>query len=153
HFAKGPHGPYPRPVPDLRVIGCYIAGDLRLEDGQGKESGRLDSTTMHMKGMPALGALFAFVGLMGPYRVHAQELLPGNVDTSFDPGTGVAGPTGPALVAVQSNGKVIVAGGHDNSFEGINGVTVTNLARLNTNGSVDTTFQGQIRFGGSAGSV
>jgi len=102
-----------------------------------------------MKGLSVLGStLCSVLALLAPWAGHAQGLSPGNVDTSFDPGTGVAGPTGPGLVGAQSNGKVILGGGPAGSFESINGVNVTNLARLNSDGSVDPSFHAVLRTSG-----
>ncbi len=64
----------------------------------------------------------------------------GSLDTSFDPGTGPAGPYFGFLhvtaLAVQPNGKVLVGG----DFSSFNGLSRNRLARLNADGSVDTNF-------------
>src|ERR1043166_5648068 len=58
----------------------------------------------------------------------------GTLDTSFDTGTG---PDGPVLaLAVQPDGKVLLAG----TFNTVDGIARTNIARLNSNGSVDMGF-------------
>ncbi|MGI8966063.1 MAG: delta-60 repeat domain-containing protein, partial [Limisphaerales bacterium] len=58
----------------------------------------------------------------------------GDVDLSFDPGSGVNGPVN--AVAVQPDGKVIIGG----QFTMVKGLQRTNLARLNADGSGDATF-------------
>jgi len=58
----------------------------------------------------------------------------GDVDLSFDPGFGVNGPV--KAVVVQPDGKVIVSG----DFTTVKGLSRTNLARLNADGSGDATF-------------
>jgi len=58
----------------------------------------------------------------------------GDVDLSFDPGSGVNGPV--TAMAVQPDGKVIIGG----QFTVANGLVRTNLARLNPDGSGDPTF-------------
>jgi len=60
----------------------------------------------------------------------------GSVDTSFVVGTGLDGPG--YHVAIQSDGKIIVVGG----FLYYNGIQKNRILRINTNGSVDTTFVG-----------
>lgn len=58
----------------------------------------------------------------------------GSTDTTFNVGTGT-----PSLVlstSIQSDGKIIATG----QFTNFNGVLVRGVVRLNTNGSVDTTF-------------
>jgi uncharacterized delta-60 repeat protein len=77
--------------------------------------------------------------------VLGQGVLPGNVDISFDPGTSVANVS---VLAVQSTGKVIVGG----PFTSISGVAVA-IARLNTNGSVDPSFNPSLSWGASYGRV
>ncbi|HEY2102291.1 MAG TPA: delta-60 repeat domain-containing protein [Chthoniobacterales bacterium] len=58
----------------------------------------------------------------------------GSLDGSFDPGTG---PDGEIFAAVlQPDGRVVIAG----SFTMFNGVPRNRVARLNANGSVDSTF-------------
>src|SRR5438067_2254790 len=58
----------------------------------------------------------------------------GDVDLSFDPGSGVNGTVN--AVAVQSDGKVIIGG----TFTTVKGLIRTNLARLNADGSGDRSF-------------
>lgn len=60
----------------------------------------------------------------------------GDLDLSFDPGSGVNGPV--HAVVVQPDGKVIIGG----SFTTVKGLSRTNLARLNADGSGDASFNG-----------
>jgi uncharacterized delta-60 repeat protein len=61
----------------------------------------------------------------------------GSLDTSFDPGTGVNGlPPSVYALASQTNGQVLVAG----FFSSVNGTNRNQIARLNSNGSLDTSF-------------
>lgn len=64
-------------------------------------------------------------------RSHAAA---GDVDLSFDPGSGVNGNV--TCVLVQPDGKVLIAG----AFTTVKGLARTNLARLNADGSGDATF-------------
>ncbi len=64
-------------------------------------------------------------------RLHAD----GTLDTSFDPGRGVA--SGLEAVAVQPDGKVLLCG----SFSSVNGVICQQIARLNAGGGVDLGFE------------
>ena len=61
-------------------------------------------------------------------------LADGSVATSFVTGAGAAGLI--EKVALQSDGKIIIGGG----FDVFNGVSVGKIARLNANGSLDTSF-------------
>jgi uncharacterized delta-60 repeat protein len=58
----------------------------------------------------------------------------GTLDVSFNTGTGFNNPL--YAIAVQTDGKILVCG----SFTSYNGASVNRLARLNANGSLDTTF-------------
>src|SRR5207247_2555797 len=58
----------------------------------------------------------------------------GSVDPSFDSGTG---PNGLVYsVALQPDGKLLIGG----EFTGVNGTSRNHIARLNANGSLDTSF-------------
>lgn len=58
----------------------------------------------------------------------------GTLDTSFNPGAGANGTV--YSVALQSNGKVIVGG----DFTSYNDTAISRLVRVNTDGSLDNTF-------------
>jgi uncharacterized delta-60 repeat protein len=58
----------------------------------------------------------------------------GDVDLSFDPGSGVNGTV--TAIAVQPDGKVIIGGG----FTTVKGLARPGIARLNTDGSGDSSF-------------
>ncbi len=69
--------------------------------------------------------------LASTFRARSQPL---SLDTSFNPlmNTGAV----VYVVAVQPNGKILIGG----TFSSIGGVSVANIARLNTNGTLDTSF-------------
>ena len=78
--------------------------------------------------------LAAVIFLAAP-RVHAQGTDPGKVDESF----GLPSPGADNAVyalALQSDGKVLVGG----FFTTMNGVSRNRIARLNSDGSLDTGF-------------
>jgi uncharacterized delta-60 repeat protein len=58
----------------------------------------------------------------------------GTLDTSFDPGTGADWAIN--AIAVQSDGQILIGGG----FNNYNGTAINGIARLNANGTLDTTF-------------
>ena len=62
----------------------------------------------------------------------------GSVDASFNPGTGANRAV--FTMALQSDGKIFIGGG----FTFYNGTSINSLARLNTDGSLDTTFSSYI---------
>ena len=58
----------------------------------------------------------------------------GSLDSSFNPGTGVNGTV--YSVALQPDGKVLIGG----EFTSVNGTNRSRFARLNVNGSLDSSF-------------
>lgn len=77
----------------------------------------------------------AFVAFNGTNRMCIARLnTNGTLDTSFNPGTG-ADYTIKSIV-LQSDGKIIIGG----AFSKYNGVSRNGVARLNSDGSLDTTF-------------
>ena len=80
--------------------------------------------------------------LQAMFCCHAHG-APGDVDLSFDPGSGIDRQVN--VVAVQADGKVIVAG----EFSTVKGLVRPSLARLNSDGSGDPSFDA----GGLADSV
>lgn len=71
----------------------------------------------------------------GTWRSKIARLnVDGSLDTSFDPGTGPNNVVN--CTALQSDGKVIIGGG----FNSLSGATPNHIARLNDDGSIDTTF-------------
>jgi uncharacterized delta-60 repeat protein len=60
----------------------------------------------------------------------------GTLDTTFDTNTGTGFSSTVNSLAVQADGKIVVGG----QFTTFNGVTVNRIARLNADGTLDTTF-------------
>ncbi len=67
------------------------------------------------------------------YRI-ARLNADGSLDASFDPGDSANNPI--TCVAVQSDGKIVIGG----TFNSVAGTPRHRVARLNANGSLDTTF-------------
>lgn len=70
---------------------------------------------------------------LNTFCLHSHAAA-GDVDLSFDPGSGVNGPVN--AVVVQPDGKIIIGG----QFSTVRGLMRTNLARLNADGSGDPMF-------------
>lgn len=68
------------------------------------------------------------------YSAIARLNADGTPDATFDPGTGANGPV--RALVLQDNGRVLIAG----EFTQVNGIARARVARLNRNGSLDTTF-------------
>lgn len=60
----------------------------------------------------------------------------GSLDTTFNIGIGTTSPNSIKFIKIQPDGKILIAG----YFGQIGGTNARSIARLNTNGSVDTTF-------------
>jgi uncharacterized delta-60 repeat protein len=77
-----------------------------------------------------------FTSINGYSRTYIACLnADGSLDTNFNPGVGANSPV--TAIALQPDGKVIISG----LFTSFNGVSVAGgLARLNTNGTLDVTF-------------
>jgi uncharacterized delta-60 repeat protein len=80
----------------------------------------------------------------GIARINAN----GSLDVSFNPGTGSN--NGAQTLAIQSDGKIIIGG---LGFSTFNGVSRVNIARLNTNGSLDLSFDPGIGVGGGVWTI
>ena len=77
----------------------------------------------------------AFTQVNGQSRNGIARLnSDGSLDTSFDPGSGANDQV--RSIALQDNGKVLIGG----YFTQVNGTNRNRVARLNTNGSLDTSF-------------
>lgn len=79
----------------------------------------------------------------GIARVNAD----GRADTSFNPGSGVNGTV--YAVKVQRDGKILIGG----DFTSVGGVPRINVARLNPDGSLDTTFDVGLGADGSVRAI
>ena len=93
-------------------------------------------------GRVMVGGFFDSYGGASRHNI-ARVLANGSVDTSFDPGAGVAGPRDPAVqlngfveaINIQSDGKILLGG----DFVRYNNVRRGGLVRTNSDGSLDAT--------------
>jgi uncharacterized delta-60 repeat protein len=97
------------------------------------ENDAYNSITLQPDGkLIAAGSVYDVKGVHGRIKRHNAD---GSLDTTFDQGTG------PNLsiytAAVQPDGRIIIAG----NFTTYNGVTRRRLARLESNGSLDASFE------------
>jgi uncharacterized delta-60 repeat protein len=126
----------------LPILLCYtitVAQSWKLDpsfdQGTGADS-NIISTTIQNDGKIIIGGRFSTYN--GTIRNRIARLnVDGSLDTSFDPGTGASSSNSSIWTApIQSDGKIIIAG----EFDSINGKARKGIARLNTDGSLDATF-------------
>ena len=96
-------------------------------------NGIIYSMAVQTDGKIVLGGAFTKINGVDRNRI-ARLNTDGTLDLGFDPGTGVDGRI--RSVALQSNGKVLIGG----DFFEVNQILRVRIARLNSNGSVDETF-------------
>lgn len=89
-----------------------------------------------------------FTSFNGSSRLRVARVnTDGSVDDSFNPGLGADGTV--KALAVRADGKVVVAG----DFTNFNGVASSYVARLNSDGSMDTNFNVGTTINGSVNSL
>ncbi len=114
-----------------------LNSDGTLDTGFGNGLAGADSTVnsvaVQSDGKVLIGGAFTTVN--GTARNGIARLnSDGTLDTGF--GNGLAGAIAVVSVAVQSDGKVLIGGG----FTTVNGTARGSIARLNSDGTLDTTF-------------
>lgn len=116
--------------------------DATFSVGTGANSGSISSIILLADGKMIITGLFtSFNGTTGRiFRLNTD----GTIDTSFS--TGGTGTNLPIYtVAVQQDGKILIGG----NFSTFNGIANARVARLNSNGSLDTTFAPGTNIDGS----
>jgi uncharacterized delta-60 repeat protein len=106
--------------------------DTSFDAGTGADSA-VRSVVVQADGKVLIGGDFTTVDGVARNRI-ARLNADGSLDTGFDPGTGAN--AGVQAVAVQADGKVLIGG----SFITVDDVARTSIARLNVDGSLDTSF-------------
>lgn len=119
--------------------------DATFNAGTGP-NGDINTVALQADGKVLLGGDFTNFGNTGKgylVRLNAD----GSVDNTFN--SGGAGPSGSiATILLESSGKILL-GGKYNTY---NGTSVYNLVRLNSDGSIDNTFNTGTGFYNAAGS-
>ncbi len=106
--------------------------DTSFNPGSGMNNAVL-ALALQSDGKPIVGGFFTTAN--GTPRNYIARLNgDGSLDTSFDPGSGMNNAVLP--LALQSNGKLVVGG----AFTAVNGTPRNYIARLNGDGSLDTSF-------------
>jgi uncharacterized delta-60 repeat protein len=113
--------------------------DAGFHPGSSIDAG-VSSLAIQSDGKVILGGDFTSVG-GAPRNGVARLNANGTLDARFDPGTGPEGSftsfgASVSVVTLQPDGKVLLGG----DFSSFNGISRNRLARLNTDGTVDTSF-------------
>jgi uncharacterized delta-60 repeat protein len=106
--------------------------DTGFNPGAGA-NGTVSSVVLQPDGKLLIGGSFTTIN--GTNRSGIARLnSTGGLDTSFSSGTGVAGTV--YSIRLQPDGKAVIGG----AFTNVNGTTRQNIARLNGDGSLDSSF-------------
>ncbi|VXB96707.1 conserved exported hypothetical protein [Flavobacterium sp. 9AF] len=117
---------------DGSVDATFNAPDLGYGNGDGP-NGFIYSREILPDGKSLIAGNFTVYNATTVNRI--TRLNPnGTIDSSFNSGTGANGPI--YSVTSQQDGKILIGG----EFSNYNGTTVYGIARLNTNGTIDNSF-------------
>jgi uncharacterized delta-60 repeat protein len=121
--------------------------DSSFNPGTGTTDGSVSSLALQPDGKVLIGGYFTTVN--GTNRNNLARLnSDGGLDSSFNPGSGVTGDgypyPGVNSLAMHTDGKVLVGG----DFTAVNGTNRNRIARLNTDGSLDGSFDPGREIGG-----
>jgi uncharacterized delta-60 repeat protein len=121
--------------------------DTSFNPGTGAGGGIVRTVTVQTDGKILIGG--SFTDYNGTTRNRIARLnADGSLDASFNPGTGANQYL--EAIAVQTDGKILIGG----EFTDYNGTTRNRIARLNADGSLDTSFNpGTGADGGSVRAV
>jgi len=109
-----------------------VLDDCKYGDGSLFNSA-INATAVQTDGKILVGG--GFISYNGTSRNGIARLnIDGSIDQSFDPGTGFNAAV--TTLSIQQDGKIVVGG----LFTMFNGVTKNYLVRLNTDGSLDASF-------------
>jgi uncharacterized delta-60 repeat protein len=106
--------------------------DTTFNPGTGA-SNAIFSTCIQSDGKLIIGGDFSFYN--GTIRNRIARInLDGTLDTTFNPGAGANNSV--RSISIQSDGKIIIGG----LFTSYNGITTNRIARINSDGTLDVTF-------------
>jgi len=117
--------------------------------GTGFTQSRVECITQQADGKLLVGGWFTDYNGTSANRI-ARLNLDGSIDNSFKTGAGFTGFSGYVKsIALQQDGKIVVGG----NFTAFNGTTRHRIARLNSDGSLDTSFDPLTGFNSDVNSV
>lgn len=120
-------------IPSFSQPGSNDAGFNTIDVGAGGANGSILCMAVQSDGKIVIGGSFSTYN--GAARNGIARLnTDGSLDATFAPGTGVNGSL--QALSIQSDGKIVIGG----AFFSYNGTARTNVARVNTDGSLDAGF-------------
>jgi uncharacterized delta-60 repeat protein len=123
------NGTYANKIVRLDINGTL---DTLFQHGTGANA-NIFATAIQTNGKIIIGG--EFVNFNNTMQNHITRLnSEGIIDTSFNQGTGANSSV--HSISIQTDGKIIIGG----LFTSFNGVVMNRIARLNTNGTIDNTF-------------
>ena len=130
---------------DFAIGGRIIPGaiDLTYNPGVGPNQKVIDVAVQGDGKAVIVGGFISYSGVSRKYVARINE--DGSLDTTFDPGAGASHTVN--AVDIHTEGKILIGG----RFSTFDGTVVGKVARLNTDGSLDTSFQ--TTSGGADGEV
>jgi uncharacterized delta-60 repeat protein len=121
-------------IPRRNIARLNVDGSLDTSFNPGSGASiSVNSIALQADGKIIIGGRFTSYNGVVRNRI-ARLNIDGSLDPTFNPGTGADNTV--TSIAIQHDGKIII-GGFFNSFDGS---TIHRIARLNTDGSLDTTF-------------
>lgn len=118
------------------IVSVILSAALNAQPFAPNVDGTIDCNALQPNGALLIGGTFSNVNATA-YRGIARLTSSGGLDSTFVAGTGVSGGTAVVYaVAIQSDGKILIAG----DFTSYAGTSRNRIARLHSNGSLDTTF-------------
>ncbi len=106
--------------------------DTSFNPGTGANN-QIQTVAIQNDGKFIIGGLFSSYNGTSINRI-ARINSDGSLDASFNPGPGANNQV--QTVAIQNDGKIIIGG----YFSSYNGTSINGIARINSNGSIDNTF-------------
>ncbi|PJB14129.1 MAG: hypothetical protein CO118_10235 [Flavobacteriales bacterium CG_4_9_14_3_um_filter_32_8] len=119
--------------PHIARLNPFGGIDASFNPGNGTDGG-VSAIAIQPDGKIIIGGSFNTYNTINSRKNIARINADGTLDISFNPGTGTD--ISISSITIQPDGKIIIGGG----FTSYNGVTINRIARLNADGSLDTTF-------------
>jgi uncharacterized delta-60 repeat protein len=122
-------------MPRSKLARLNPDGSVDEAFGDVNPNGTIHAIAIQSDGRPIVAGEFDFIG--GQSRFYLARFFPnGTIDTSFNPELPHDGNGWVSSLVLQPDGKLIIGGG----FESVGGHPSRHVARLNSDGSADTTF-------------